>query len=160
MQTIRDVLKTRDTYWVDAGDTVRSAVRYLCERKTGAVAVMSGGELVGMFSERDVLHRVVNAGLDPDRTLVSEVMSTNLISIRSDDEIHMAKAVMYQNRVRHLIVLGKDGAFKGLVSIRDLIDADIAESAELIHKLNDQYYEEAYKSKVIFAANRMITQGA
>ncbi len=98
MQTIRDVLKTRDTYWVDAEDSVRAAVRYLCERKTGAVAVMSGGELVGMFSERDVLHRVVNAGLDPETCKVRDVMSTNLITIACNDEIHMAKSVMYKNR--------------------------------------------------------------
>ncbi|MBI1318185.1 MAG: CBS domain-containing protein [Candidatus Hydrogenedens sp.] len=158
MQTIRDVLKRRDTYWVEAGDTVRSAVRYLCERKTGAVAVKEGDEVVGVFSERDLMHKVVNEGRNPDKITVRDVMTSRLISIGIDDEIHLAKAQMYKNRVRHLLVLGREEQFKGLVSMRDLVDADIADSSELIHRLNDHYYQEAYKTTIRFSSNRMITQ--
>jgi predicted transcriptional regulator len=158
MQTVRDILKRRDTYWVDAGDTVKAAVKYLCERKTGAVAVKDGDDVVGVFSERDLMHRVVNEGLDPAKVKVREVMSSRLIAIGVDDEIHLAKAQMYKNRVRHLLVLGREEQFKGLVSMRDLIDADIADSSELIHRLNDHYYQEAYKATIRFSSNRMITQ--
>lgn len=158
MQLIRDVIQPRDVYWVDGEDTVRQAVHYLCDRKTGAVVVKAGDELAGIFSERDLMHRVVNAGLNPDEVNVKDVMSTQLIHIRLDDEIHMAKATMYKNRVRHLIVIGRDDAYKGLVSMRDLVEADMADSTELIHRLNDKYYEEAYKKKWRFAANRVIVE--
>jgi CBS domain-containing protein len=158
MQLIRDVIQPRDVYWIEVDDTVRKAVHYLCERKTGAVAVKEGDELAGIFSERDLRHRVVNAGLDPETTKVSDVMSSQLIFIRLDDEIHMAKATMYKNRVRHLVVIGKDESYKGLVSMRDLVEADMADSNELIHRLNDKYYEEAYKKRVRFAANRVIVE--
>ena len=158
MQTVRDILKERDSYWVNANDTVQQAVHYLCERKTGAVAVKDNDDVVGVFSERDLMHRVVNEGLDPREITVKQVMSTRLISVSVDDEIHAAKAHMFKNRVRHLMVLGKEDSFKGLISMRDLVDADIAESTELIHKLNDEYYQSAYRETIRFVANRVITE--
>jgi len=158
MQTVRDILKDRDSYWISSDDTVQQAVKYLCERKTGAVAVKNSDDVVGVFSERDLMHRVVNEGLDPKSITVEQVMSSRLISVGIDEEIHAAKAHMFKNRVRHLIVLGKEDSFKGLISMRDLVDADIEESTELIHKLNDQYYQSAYRETVRFVANRVITE--
>ncbi len=158
MQTINDIVQPRDTYWVDADDTIRQTVHYLCERKTGAVAVKDGDHVAGIFSERDLMHRVVNAGLDPETTTVREVMSDRLIFIDADAEIHLAKSKMFQNGVRHLMVLGKGGVFRGLVSMRDLIEADVNDSAELIHKLNDTYYESAYKAKLTVSSNRFVVQ--
>ena len=158
MQKISDVLRPRDTYWINAEDTVRQAVRYLCDRKTGAVAVRNGEDIVGVFSERDLMHRVVNKGRDPNLLAVKDVMSEDLIFIHADDEFHMAKAKMFKNGVRHLLVVGKDNAFRGLVSMRDLIETDVAESSELIHKLNDVYFEKAYKTKWRISSNRVITE--
>ncbi len=158
MPKISETLKPRDIYWVKAGDTVREAVHFLCKRKTGAVAVMDDEGVVGVFSERDLMHRVVDKGLNPDEVLVKEVMSTNLIFIHIDDEIRMAKAMMYKNGVRHLLAVGKGNQLKGLVSMRDLIEADMATSSELIRKLNDKYYEEAYKAKWRMSSNRVIVE--
>lgn len=104
------------------------------------------------------MHRVVNEGLDANSVLVREVMSDNLIFIHSDDEFHMAKAKMFKNGVRHLLVVSKDNAFRGLVSMRDLIETDVAESTELIHKLNDAYFETAYKEKWRISSNRVIRE--
>ena len=158
MQIINEVIKPRDIYWVSADDTVRQVVHYLCERKTGAVVVKEGDEVVGMFSERDLMHRVVNKGDNPDDVLVRDVMSTSLIYIHIDDEIRMAKAKMFKNRVRHLLAVGKGNQLKGLVSMRDLIDADMSASSELVHKLNDNYYEEAYRAKWMISSNRVIIE--
>ena len=158
MRTISDVIKPRDIYWVEAADTVHQVVRYMCERKTGAVAVKKGDEVVGMFSERDLMKRVVCQGLSPEDTLVRDVMSKNLIFIHLQDEIHLGKALMYKHSVRHLIVRGKDGSFKGLISMRDLMEADVEEFTELVHRMNDNYYEQAYNARWRFSSNRIIVE--
>jgi CBS domain-containing protein len=158
MQMISDVIKTRDIYWVSADDSVRQAVHYLCERKTGAVAVKDGDQVVGIFSERDLMHRVVNPCLDPDAVKVRQVMTADPISVRIEDEMRHAKAVMFKCGVRHLVVVGNGGVFKGLISMRDLIEADMAESCELIERLNDVYYEKAYRARWRVSSNRVIVE--
>jgi CBS domain-containing protein len=158
MRRISDVIKPRDIYWIEAGDTVRQAVKYLCERKTGAVAVKEGDEVVGVFSERDLMKRVVREGLNPDETFIRDVMSKNLIFIGLDDEIHLAKARMFKHSVRHLVVRGREGQYKGLVSMRDLMDADVAEFSELVHRMNDNYYEQAYNARWRMSSNRVIIE--
>lgn len=158
MHRISDVIKPRDVYWISPNDTVRQAVRYMCERKTGAVALKEDDQVVGVFSERDVLHRVVNQGLDPETTLVRDVMSSSLFYIHVDDEIRMAKAMMFRNRVRHLVVVGKGDQYRGLVSMRDLVEADMADSKELIQKLNDEYYQQAYNTRWRISSNRVIVE--
>lgn len=158
MQALREIVKPRDIYWIDAGDTVKQAVHYLCERKTGAVAVKCNGELCGIFSERDLMHRVVNAGLDPGATLVRDVMSSRLLTISLDESVHQAKALMFRYGIRHLLVTGKGNQFKGLVSMRDLMEADLAETTELVQRLNDEYYEKAYLTKWRISSNRVIVE--
>jgi len=158
MQCVSDVIKPRDIYWVDADDSVRRVVNYLCERKTGAVVVKEENRVVGLFSERDLMHRVVKACLDPDALRVADVMTPDPVSVRMDDEIHHAKAVMLKCGVRHLVVVGNGGVYKGLISMRDLIEADVAESSELIERLNDAYYEKAYRSIWRVSSNRVIVE--
>lgn len=158
MQTIGDIIKPRDIYWVDADDSIRQTVHYICERKTGAVAVKENEDVVGVFSERDLMHRVVNARVDMDTVKVRDVMSPDPYAVSMDDEIRYAKAVMFKCGVRHLVVMGKGGVFKGLVSMRDLIEVDMAESSELIEKLNDGYYETAYRSRWRVSSNRVIVE--
>ena len=158
MQMISDVIKPRDIYWVSADDSVRQAVHYLCERKTGAVAVKEGDQVVGIFSERDLMHRVVCACLDLDAVQVRQVMTSDPISVRIDDEMRHAKAVMFKCGVRHLVVVGNGGVYKGLISMRDLIEADMAESSELIERLNDVYYEKAYRARWRVSSNRVIVE--
>lgn len=158
MQMISDVIKPRDIYWVSADDSVRQAVHYLCERKTGAVAVKDGDQVVGIFSERDLMHRVVNERLDLDAVQVRQVMTSDPISVRIDDEMRHAKAVMFKCGVRHLVVVGNGGVYKGLISMRDLIEADMAESSELIERLNDVYYEKAYRARWRVSSNRVIVE--
>jgi len=158
MQTIGDIIKPRDIYWVNASDTIRQTVHYICERKTGAVAVKEDESVVGVFSERDLMHRVVNARVDMDTVPVRDVMSREPLMVSLDDEIRYAKAIMFKCCVRHLVVVGKGHVFKGLISMRDLIEADMAESSELIEKLNDDYYEIAYRSRWRLSSNRVIVE--
>ncbi len=157
MQRLMEVLQGRDSYWVDVKDTVRSSMRYLCDIRMGAVLVRAGDEVVGVFSERDLMH-LINEDRNPDEVLVEEVMSRNPIRIYMNDDIKMAKALMHMNRVRHLVVISGEGDVLGLVSMRDLLEPDLAESKETIQDLNDKYYDKAYKASWRISSNRVITR--
>jgi len=158
VKKISDVIKPRDVYWVDAEDTVLQVVRYLCERKSGAVAVKYQDDLVGVFSERDLMYRVVAAGLDPAKVKVREVMTPDPMCIPLDDTVQMAKAIMFKKGLRHLIAVGKGNKLQGMVSMRDLIEADMDDAKELVQKLNDNYYEQAYQAKWRVSSNRVIIE--
>lgn len=158
MNIIRDAVRKWDPFWVEAETTVRGAVRELCERKIGAAAVKSGDELVGVFSERDVLVRVVNKGFDPDKVRVRDVMSTAVNIVHLEDEGRMAKAIMVTHHVRHLIVVDSRNQYCGILSMRDLMEADVREYQDLIRELNDRYYEQKYAEKWRISSNRVIIE--
>lgn len=141
MHKIRDVIADREPVWVRADQTVKEVVDCLCEHHIGAVAVKEGDEVVGVFSERDLMHRVVHKGLDPKTVAVKDVMSKGRTRVSPEDDHRVAKMHMYEHRVRHLVVEDEFGEFMGLVSMRDLVDMDVEEYADLVAKLNDRYYQ-------------------
>ncbi len=149
MRTVKNIIKDRAPHTVDANWSVKRVVNALCEHKTGAVVVCEGGEVVGVFSERDLMHRVVQAGHDPEKLLVCDVMSKDIIHVSPDEDYRVAKAYMIDNTIRHLLILDEEGKLKGLISMSDLLEVDLAEYCDLIKTLNDRYYENALrKSKV------------
>ena len=102
--------------------TVRDAARVMAERHIGAILVVVDGRLQGIFTERDVLARVVAAGLDPDHTVLGGVMTPNPDTIAPNDTALDALRRMAERGYRHRPVL--DGArMVGIVSIRDLYTA-------------------------------------
>ena len=143
MRKIRNILQDREAYHVEAGDTVRAVVDYMCERKIGAVAVKDGDEVAGVFSERDLTRRVVHKGLDVDTVKVGEVMTKECMHIALDQDYRLAKAQMLDRHVWHLAVMDEGDEFHGILSMRDLIQVDVAEYAELVERLNDKYYQSA-----------------
>ncbi len=158
MHRLKEELRSRKPFWVRPGDSVRDVVRYMCSCRVGAVLVNDGDEAVGIFSERDLMRRVVGEGLDPDETAVREVMSYNVIKMHINEDIRMAKALMRMNQVRHLLVLGDDGHILGLVSMRDLVERDLDNTSDIMHKLNDAYYDSSYKAKWRKSSNRVIIE--
>jgi CBS domain-containing protein len=146
MKVIRELIGDRTPYSVSPDMTVQSVVEYLCDRRVGAVAVCDGdNKAVGVFSERDLLHRVVLPELDTQKVLISEVMTADVVHVNIDDKHSTARNLMLGKNFRHLVVLDDDENYKGFVSIRELIEVDLQESQELVHKLNDDYYEEQFK---------------
>jgi CBS domain-containing protein len=120
MATLRDVLKDRKVYSIDAGRTVLEAARFMMEHNIGALPVLRNGELAGIFSERDVMNRVVAVGRTPGHTAVSEVMTANPRAVNVDETVEECLFIMHEFGFRHLcIVEGKD--LKGLVSLRDIL---------------------------------------
>jgi len=120
MTTLRDLVKDRKVYSIDAGRTVLEAARFMMEHNVGALPVLRNGELAGIFSERDIMNRVVAAGRTPGTTEVSEVMTANPRAVAAEESIEECLFIMREFGFRHLpIVEGKE--LKGLVSLRDLL---------------------------------------
>ncbi|MBX3680809.1 CBS domain-containing protein [Cognatazoarcus halotolerans] len=107
-------------------DTVRSAAERMCERRIGAILVVDGEKLVGIFTERDALNRVIAANRDPDSTRLSEVMTADPQSIAPDAPFRNALHLMYENGYRHVPVTD-NGRPLGMVSARDALGPDMLE---------------------------------
>jgi CBS domain-containing protein len=94
---------------------------------------------VGIFTERDVLRRVVGAGLDPVSTPVRDVMSTTLLSVTPDTLVEECKALMTERRIRHVPVVGS-GGLEGLVTAGDVMAWEAAEHRTQLEQLTDYVY--------------------
>ena len=120
MSPIYDLVKDRRVCSIEADSTVLEAARYMMEQRIGALPVLRNGELVGIFSERDIMNRVVAVGRLPGTTKVSEVMTANPKSVNVDETVENCLYLMREFGFRHLpIVDGKE--LKGLVSSRDIL---------------------------------------
>jgi CBS domain-containing protein len=119
--TLRSILETKGNtvHTVLATSTVLDAVRAMNEVRVGSVLVMDGDDLVGIFTERDVLTRVLDGGVDPATTPVSEVMTSEVVTVGPQLTVEEAMAVVTQERCRHLPVM-EDNKLLGLVSAGDL----------------------------------------
>ena len=120
MSTLRDLVKDRKVYSIEAARTVLEAARFMMEHNIGALPVLRNGELAGIFSERDLMNRVVAVGRTPGLTDVSEVMTPSPRSVNLDESIEECLFIMHEFGFRHLcIVEGKE--LRGLVSLRDIL---------------------------------------
>lgn len=121
---------------------VIDAVRKMNEHGVGSLLVMNGDEVVGIFTERDVLRRVVDAEHDPRTTKVAKVMTRELITVRQRMTVTEAMAVVTEKRCRHLPVI-EDGRLLGMVSIGDLTRWVSREQAihiqDLVNYITGQY---------------------
>jgi CBS domain-containing protein len=120
--TVASVLKEKEKsmlFSVVPSTPVMDAVRLMNDENIGAVLVLEAQKLVGIFTERDVMVRVVGAKRDPATTLVSEVMTTPVRSVELTSRANNALRLMSDRRYRHLPVL-ENGQVRGLVSMGDL----------------------------------------
>src|ERR1700737_5050197 len=101
---ICDLIKNQDTYQADIGQTGLETVRAMVEHNIGAVPVLHNGQLVGIFSERDLMKRVVAEGRDPRSTSLAEVMTDDPLAISLNEELGNCMSVMRRNNFRHLPV--------------------------------------------------------
>ena len=99
--------------------TVAEAVADMIHHRVGAVLVVDGGRLAGIFTERDVLRRVVGAGVDPRGALVSEVMTKDLVTLPPSATVEQAMQIFTEKRCRHLPIV-EDGRILGVISIGDV----------------------------------------
>jgi CBS domain-containing protein len=127
---VYDLINTQETHRADAGQTVLEVAHAMVERNIGAVPVLRDGVLVGIFSERDLMKRVVVEGRDPRTTRVDEVMTEDPLTVTPDESLETCMLLMRRHGFRHLPVCeGKE--LRGIVSLRDI----------LLHDLNEKDHE-------------------
>jgi CBS domain-containing protein len=142
MTAVRDILakKGSQVFTIGQGATVREAATLMNEHKVGALVVTDDGRVVGMFSERDVLRRVVGERRDPDQTRVGEVMTTEVFCCTHETTIEEARGAMKNRRIRHLPVVDGDQRLHGLVSIGDLNAHEASTQEQTIHLMQEYLY--------------------
>jgi len=134
MSLVRDILQHRNLFHVEEGDSVAAVARRMAELGVGAIVVMGGGELRGVFSERDLMKRVVLEGRDPERTAVHQVMTTSLATIEDSATVEQAMEAMELHGCRHLPVM-RGGAVAGFLSMRDVMHHELAQKTEELHHM-------------------------
>jgi CBS domain-containing protein len=106
--------------------TVGKAARRMAEKQTGAILVVADDQVIGIFTERDALFRVIAKGLDPNATQLGDVMTAAPKTIAPDKSFGHAMLVMHENGFRHLPVID-NGKPIGIISARDALDPDLEE---------------------------------
>jgi CBS domain-containing protein len=141
MAAVRDLLarKSGEVVTVTGATTVLDASTLMVERGIGGVVVVEAGGLVGIFTERDVLRRVVAVRLDPAQTLVRDVMTAPVLTVTPETPLEECQATMTQRRIRHLPVVGPAG-LGGLVSSGDVLAYEVAERQATIQQLESYVY--------------------
>ncbi len=140
MKKIRDIMRYGFLFTVQRAATVSDAVRAMAAHNVGIVSVLEGDKLVGVFSERDVVRRVVDRGLDPARTPVGDVMTTELVVADADEDYQSAMRKMDQANIRHLLVVS-EGRILSMISIRDLMRVHMDAQGEEIRYLREYLYQ-------------------
>ena len=129
MGRVRDIVLNRVLFYVEENETVAAAARQMAEVHVGAITVLRDGRLRGVFSERDLMLRVVLQRLDPETTQVSAVMTTEVVTIDEAASVEEAMESMHRHNCRHLPVM-RDWEVVGFLSMRDVMDWQLARKSE------------------------------
>jgi len=143
MSCVTDLLlqKCAGVTTVESSMTVLNATHVMNERRIGAVVVVNAeGRLCGMFTERDVLRRVVAVMRDPQTTRIEDVMTTDLITVAPNDDVASVSELMRDHRVRHVPVIDTFGRLCGMVSIGDINAHNLEETEAKAQMLSDYVY--------------------
>jgi len=131
---ICDLLKNQVPISAEAHQTVLEVARMMVEHKIGAVPVLEEGQLTGIFSERDLMSRVVVGGKDPARTLVGQVMTEDPLTVAPNDPVETCMTLMKRHGFRHLpVCAGRE--LKGVVSLRDILLHDLDEKDDEVRMM-------------------------
>lgn len=136
MKLVCELLKQHDgTLWHVTPDmTVYAALEKLAEYSVGALMVLDGNRLAGVFSERDYTRKIALKGRSSTETTVAEIMTPNAITVSAETRVHDCMVLMSNKRIRHLPVMRGDTVL-GMISIRDIMNDVIAEHEGTIQEL-------------------------
>jgi CBS domain-containing protein len=131
---ISELIKNQVTISAKADQTVLEAARMMVEHNIGAVPVLREGQLTGIFSERDLMIRVVVEGKDPGRTRVSEVMTDDPLTVAPNDSLETCMTLMKRHGFRHLpVCAGRE--LKGVISLRDILLRNLDEKDDEVRMM-------------------------
>jgi CBS domain-containing protein len=139
---VKDILAIKGSRVVAIGPnaTVLNAALVMNEHRIGALVVKHGDDVVGMFTERDVLQRVLAQQLDPAQTPVDQVMTPDVVCCTLETPLDEVRGAFKNRRIRHLPVVDGDRHLVGLVSIGDLNAYESAAQEQTIHLLHEYLY--------------------
>ena len=127
LRTLREMVRGQDLLHVSPQTSVQAAAERMAERHVAAVLVIEAGRLKGIFTERDLLQRVVATARDPGKTPIYEVMSKNVVALDAHRKGFEAARLMHEGGIRHVAVTGLGGDRYEIVSIRDFLNSELAE---------------------------------
>ena len=134
--------KSSSVYCVDVAETVAEAVGLMNRERIGSVMVIKNGQYVGIFTERDVLNRVISVKLNAEKTRVEKVMTSDFVSVQENSTLRETMHIMTNKRVRHLPVFEEE-KLVGMISIGDvtrkLLEINQNEAASLRQYLFTEY---------------------
>ena len=138
MATVNQMLqsKGRQVHTVTPDTTVLAALQVMADQDVGALVVMDGDDIAGIFSERDYARKIVLLGKTSRETPVSAIMTADVICVTPEQSDDKCLAIMTDRRIRHLPVL-EDGRLAGIISIGDVVKAIIADQRVMINHLED-----------------------
>ena len=141
MPTVADVLavKGEQVHSVSPQTTVLDTIRKMNQHKIGAVLVMHDRQVAGIFTERDVLRRVIGEEKNPAQVTVAEVMTEDVICVGPDTDLDEVSTIMKQRKVRHVPVC-EDGKVHGMISIGDVNAVHASSQDAQIHFLSEYIY--------------------
>lgn len=139
MESIKDILKGREVFTVQSGLSIKETVNYMANKAVGLVPVMKENKLVGVFSERDLVNRVIAKDKDMNSTFVDDVMSTDLVIGKIDESNESVLAKMKEAKTRHILIIENDKLI-GVLSLRDLLEIDLNHCKTTVEVLNNYIY--------------------
>jgi CBS domain-containing protein len=139
MDSIKDILKGREVFTVRSGSSIKEVVGYMASKGVGLVPVMEQEKLIGVFSERDLVKRVIAKDKDLNSTLVNDVMSTNLVIAKIEESNEEVLAKMKEAKTRHILIIENDNLV-GVLSLRDLLEIDLNQCKTTVEVLNNYIY--------------------
>jgi len=128
--------------------TAYDALEIMAEKNVGALLVIEGGKLAGVFSERDYARKVILKGKSSKNTKVRELMSSPPITISSQTSLRDCMVLMTENHIRHLPVIN-DGVLMGVMSIGDVVNAIISEQTTAINELENYIAGNEYTCEAV-----------
>ena len=137
MKTLKQLVEGKALNTVSPKQSVLHALKIMAERDVGALVVLDGQRLAGMFSERDYARKVILQGKVSVYTKVSDVMTDKVVSVTMDHTIEQCMAIMSEKNFRHLPVLDEKGLAVGIISIRDILNEMVSQQKFIIGQLEN-----------------------
>lgn len=140
MKSVKEIISSRPLRYVKSGSRIMDTVTFMSEENIGLVPVLEeDGKLIGVFSERDLVRRVISKGLNLETTIVNEVMSKNLTLANINESYEECLKKMKDANIRHILIIDNE-KLVGIVSVRDLLEIDIVAQKETIEVLHNYIY--------------------
>ena len=145
IKTAEDLLNEKGTeiIAVPPDTTIYEALKIMVERGVGAMLVKREGKIVGIWTERDLMHNTIEPGFDPKSACIGEYMTTKLVSCPIDPDIYALADRILGLRLRHLLI-EREGEYIGILSLGDILRANLATRLEQLEEMNRLMHLEYY----------------